>query len=114
MPISFEDISEQHRRIAITGRLDIAGTDEIATKFPGLAAASAKRIVVDLTGVTFLASIGIRAFVSTAKAVHGRGGKMVLFVGENEVVRKTLEATGVDVLIPLFSDLAEADQAANA
>ncbi len=114
MPIAFDDVNEHFRRIAISGRLDIVGTDEIALRFTSLSATAAKSIVVDLSAVTFLASIGIRAFVSNAKAVQGRGGKMVLFVGDNAIVSKTLEATGIDTLIPMFSNLAEADQAATA
>jgi len=112
MAIEFEDVNDTFRRITISGRLDIAGTDAIAIKFSSLSTTAARRVVVDLTGVTFLASIGIRAFVTNAKALGQRGGKMVLFVGDNAVVSKTLESTGIDSLIPMFASLAEADQAA--
>ena len=37
---------------------------------------------------------------------------MVLFVGGNPAVTKTLEATGIDALIPMFADAAEAEKAA--
>ena len=40
-----------------------------------------------------------------------RGGRMVLFVGDNVAVSKTLQVTGIDALIPMFSNLSEADQA---
>ena len=114
MSITFEDVTDQFRRVTISGRLDAQGTDAIATKFAGLTATAARRIAVDLSGVSFLASIGIRAFVSNAKAVQQRGGKMVLFTGTNDIVSKTLESTGIDTLIPVFADAAEAEKAANA
>ena len=69
-------------------------------------------MVVDLTAVTFLASIGIRALITNAKALQQRGGKMVLFVGENAAVAKTLETTGIDALIPMFSDALAAEKEA--
>jgi len=112
MAITYEDVSESYRRIAISGRLDGPGTDEIAVKFTALATGTRPRVVVDLTGINFLASIGIRALLSSAKALQQKGGRMVLFVGANSAVTKTLEATGIDILIPMFADAAEAEKAA--
>jgi anti-sigma B factor antagonist len=112
MAITHEDVSESFRRIVLDGRLDSRGTEEIATKFAALSAAANRRVVVDLTGVNFLASIGIRALLSGAKAAQQKGGRLVLFVGTNAPVIKTLEATGIDALIPMFADAAEAEKAA--
>ncbi len=112
MAISFDDNKENLRRIIITGRLDIAGTDEISTKFAALAASAQRRVLVDLAGVSFLASIGIRSIISTAKAAQQRGGKMVLLVANDSTVQKTLEITGIPDLIPMFTDAAEAERAA--
>lgn len=114
MTISFQDITENLRRIAISGRLDIAGTDEIATTFAALAASAKRQVIVDLSGVSFLASIGIRSLIANAKALQNRGGKMVLLIGDNQSVRMTLEITGIDALIPMFSDAAEAEKAVSA
>jgi anti-anti-sigma factor len=112
MPIEFEDLTNQLRIISITGRLDIIGTGEIETRFAALACADNRRVLVDLTGVSFLASIGIRALISNAKALQQRGGRLVLFVGTNESVITTLETTGIDSLVPMFRDKAEASEAA--
>ena len=112
MPITHEDVSESFRRITLSGRLDGPGTAEIETKLAALAAAAKRRVVVDMTGVSFLASIGIRAVLSSAKAAQQGGGRMVLYVGGNGAVTKTLEATGIDALIPMFADAAEAEKAA--
>ncbi len=99
------------RRISLNGRLDIPGTSAISTQFAALAAANGKCVIVDLAAVTFLASIGIRELITNAKALQKRGGKMVLLLGSNESVAKTLEATGIDTLIPMFFNETEAKQA---
>jgi anti-sigma B factor antagonist len=112
MAIEFKDINENLRHISLTGRLDIPGTSEIAMKFTALSVANLRRLVVDLSGVTFLASIGIRELITNAKALQQRGGRMVLFVGDNASVNKTLLVTGIDAFIPLFTDAAKADEAA--
>jgi anti-anti-sigma factor len=112
MSIEFEDVNDGLRRIKLSGRLDIAGTEAISMKFTNLAASAARRVVVDLSAVSFLASIGIRELITSAKAQQQRGGRVVLFVGDNALVAKTLEVTGIDALIPMFANAAEADQAA--
>lgn len=112
MAIAFQDLSDTLRIVSISGRMDLAGTDEIATQFAALAASSSRRVVVDLKAVAFLASIGIRALITNAKASQQRGGRLVIFVGDNQAVFKTLETTGVDSLIPMFIEMDAAQQAA--
>ena len=111
MSISFRDVGENLRHIVVSGRLDVPGTDSVAAKLEELAAAPKKGVVVDLSSVNFLASIGIRALIASAKAVHARGGKMVLIVDGSSLVVMSLEATGVDQLIPVFKNAAAAEKA---
>jgi anti-anti-sigma factor len=112
MSISHDDIGDNLRRIVITGRLDMPGTDSVAAKLVELTAAPKKGVVVDLTSLRFLASIGISALITSAKAVQKRGGKMVLVVSPGSTVAMSLDATGVDELIPVFSGTSEAERAA--
>ena len=112
MSISFSDIGENLRRIVITGRLDLPGTDSVAAKLEALIAEPKKAVVVDLSALRFLASIGIRSLITSAKAVQQRGGRMVLVVGDNSSVTMSIESTGVDMLIPVFKSAAEAERAA--
>lgn len=114
MNIEHQDLSDSLRRVTLSGRMDIAGADAIGTRFTALTTAAGRHVVVDMTGVDFLASIGIRSLISNAKALHQRGGRMVLLVNADDSVRKTLETTGVDALIPMFSDPAAALAAAEA
>jgi len=112
MTINFKDTGDNYRQIVLSGRLDSAGADAIAIQFAALSATARRRIVVDLSEVSFLASIGIRLLVQNAKALHARNGRMVLFVGQNDQVRSTIETTGITSIIPMFTDAAEAVQAA--
>jgi anti-sigma B factor antagonist len=111
MAIRYEDMDQGFRRIFLSGRLDTAGSEQIATQFAALAASAKRGVVVYLSDVTFLSSMGIRALIANAKAQQARGGRMVLHVAENEVVARTLEATGIDELIPTFEDEADAERA---
>ena len=112
MPISHQDVGDSLRRITLTGRLDGLGTAEIAPQFTALTSQWRERMLVDLTAIDFLASIGIRALISNAKLLRRNGGRMVLLVGHNPPVTKVLEATGIDSLIPTFAEAADAEKAA--
>ena len=111
MSISFEDVASDLRRIVISGRLDMPGTDSVAAQLEQLTAAPKKAVVVDLSHLNFLASIGIRALISSAKEVRKRGGKIALVVHKGSTVMMSLEATGVDELIPVFGSVSEAEKA---
>ena len=112
MSISHTDVGDNLRQIVILGRLDIPGTESIADELEELAAAPKKGVIVDLSHLQFLTSIGMRALFKNAKAVQERGGKLVLVVGTNSLVAMSLEATGVNSLIPMFKSNAEAARAA--
>ena len=111
MSISYND-SGDVRTIAISGRLDVDGTDSVASKLIELVKAAKKGVVVDLSSLKFLASIGIRTIVQAAKELKARGGKMVLVVDSGSTVMMSIKATGIDQLVPVFDDSADAERAA--
>jgi anti-anti-sigma factor len=93
--------------LKLSGRLDIIGTGEIETKFAGYCAIQKGRVLVDLSGVDFLASIGIRMLVANAKALLGRGGRMILLNPRPDVGR-VLEIAGIPAIIPMYDSLESA------
>jgi anti-anti-sigma factor len=61
-------------------------------------------IVVDLAGVSFLASIGIRLLMTAARGQKGRGGHLVLAAAQPPVL-KVIQTAGIDQLIPVYPDV---------
>lgn len=112
MSINFQDVGEDLRRITISGLLDMEGTESLATQLMELVEAPKKGVVIYLTNVRFLASVGIRILVASAKAVQERGGKLVLVVAPGSSVAMSLDATGVNVFIPVFANGSDAEKAA--
>ena len=110
--ISYDDVGEDLRRITISGRLDTPGTNSIAAQLVELVGGPNRAVVVDLSSVQYLASIGIGALITSAKAVKRRGGKMALVVNKGSDVMMSLQATGIDQLIPIFRKLSDAESAA--
>jgi len=104
MELQYSELDNNIRVIKLIGRLDIIGTGAIEIKFTGYCAGEKPRVLVDLSEVDFLASIGIRLLVLTAKSVASRGGKMTL-VSPIPEVQNVLEVTGIPAIIPIYSDL---------
>ncbi len=108
MELQFRKRDNDIRLIKLIGKLDIVGTGEIETKFAGHCAGDAVRVIVDLSEVNFLASIGIRLLMLTAKSVNKRGGKMVI-VNPIPDVQHVLEVTGIPAIIPIYSSFESAE-----
>jgi len=93
-------------KIMLDGSLDIAGAGTLDMPF-NVIAGSRKKVIVDLGKVSFLASIGIRILVKTARALANKGGRLVVYnVSEQSI--KVLRATGIDAIIPIAADEAAA------
>lgn len=112
MSIVSQDIGASLRRITISGRLDMEGADAISPRLMELVEEPKRNVIVDLCALRFLASVGIRVLISSAKAVQQRGGRLVILVGPGSSVAMSLDATGLDDLVPVFTNSAEAEEAA--
>ncbi|HUB96379.1 MAG TPA: STAS domain-containing protein [Stellaceae bacterium] len=88
--------------ITLDGRLDIAGAGAIDLKFSALTG-SRRLVVVDLSRVTFLASMGMRLLLSGAKTVASKGGRLVLHA-PIPTVEQVLTTAGIDTVIPVLRD----------
>lgn len=93
-------------RIVLVGQLDIKGAQEVDLRFNAVASTRAK-VAIDLTGVDYMASMGIRMLVMSGKASAQRGHKIALF-GACEPVGKVITTSGLDQIIPLADDWAAA------
>jgi anti-sigma B factor antagonist len=108
MDMQYTELDNRIRLIKLNGKLDIIGTGEIETKFADYCGGENVRVIVDLSEVEFLASIGIRLLTLTAKSVVSRGGKIVL-LNPTPAVHHVLEVTGIPSMIPVYSHFESAE-----
>jgi anti-anti-sigma factor len=101
MQFKISDDAGTTAKIGLVGKLDIAGAEVIALPLATLAGGK-KGVIVDLSGVTFLASIGIRHLVSATKTLSRKGGKLVL-VGPTDAVQDVLVTSGVTEIMPIVA-----------
>lgn len=111
MQLDSELLDNKAIKVSLDGRLDIQGANAIDMQFTALTATKKAAVLVDMSKVSFMASIGIRLLLSNAKACSARGGKMVLFAPQ-PLVKDVLQSAGVTKLIETVDDQAAAEQAA--
>jgi len=101
MKLEFSELKNGFRLIKLDGRLDLNGTYSIEVQFVNHCAGENVRVLVDLSHVSYVSSVGIPMLVNTAKSVVSRGGKMA-FINPQENVVKVLELVGVSQVIPIY------------
>ena len=74
MELTYADLENGVRKIDLKGRLDIEGATAIDLKFTSLAATQRAFLVIDMTLVDFIASLGVATLVRSAKAAKLRKG----------------------------------------
>ncbi len=89
-------------RVLLEGRLDIEGARSIDAQF-NLLAAGQKKIVVDLSKVSFVASMGLRTLMFGAKTLYQNGGVLAV-CGPDENVEKVLHMSGFDEIAAIYPD----------
>ena len=99
MEIQIEPLVENFTLVTLLGKLDLIGAQAIDTRL-GATANRGDHVVVDLEGVTFLASMGIRSLVMAAKAAQLKGRRLIVIKASTDV-EQVLLASGLDTLIPM-------------
>lgn len=98
---------EEIARVKLRGRLDSPGVDKIASKFTASVVPDARNTVVDLSEVSFIASMGLRLFISIAKSLKRQNARFVLFAPQSQV-SEVFHTVLLHDLVPIVADEAEA------
>jgi anti-sigma B factor antagonist len=103
MELEIKNQSDQITHLALRGRLDTAGVGDVELKFTGHTVPRAKPLLLDMSEVTFVSSLGLRMLLTVAKALDRRGAKTVL-LRPQPAVREVLKLSGFDQVIPIHND----------
>lgn len=94
-------------RVKLRGRLDTLGVDRIESKFTSAVVPEGRNTVVDLSEVSFIASMGLRMFIGLAKALKRNNAKLVLFAPQSQV-NEVFNTVVLREIMPIVIDEAEA------
>lgn len=94
-------------RVALAGRLDAKGAEAAESEFSDRIGKAGRNVVLDMSGVTFVGSLGIRLLISAARALSRSGHRLVM-AGAQPAVAQVFATVALDELIPIADDQAAA------
>lgn len=93
--------------LAVVGEVDVRTVGSLRTRLTDLLVEGSPRLVVDLSGVTFMDSSGLGALVSAQKRARVFRGTLVLVV-VNDAILRVLRLTALDRVFTVHATLEEA------
>lgn len=90
--------------VRIAGTVQLAEADELSAQLPGLMSTEATSLILDLSDLEFISSLGIAAFVKVHRTARERSGRVVI-VNPRPPIANLLRITRVSELLPIFGSL---------
>ena len=87
--------------LEMSGKLDAVTTPELTAWFDNKSDADPGRFIFDCAGLTYLSSAGLRGFLTVAKQIKSRQGR-VAFCGLGGVVLEVFRVSGFVTIFETF------------
>ena len=97
--------------VRLTGRLDSGAASAAEEQLSAALVVSPPRVAIDMSGLAYISSAGLRVLLVLAKKVQQQKGKVVLG-GLAANVREVFTVSGFDSIFPIEDDAAAAVAAA--
>ncbi len=85
-------------RVALSGRLDTVSSPRLEEELKG-ALDSVSALVLDMEGLEYISSAGLRVLLSAQKRMNRQGGMKLIHV--NDVIREIFEVTGFTEILTI-------------
>lgn len=95
------------RVLDVRGEVDLYTSPQLRDAIGREVGEGTTRVLVDLSGVTFMDSSGLGVLVGSLKRSRERGGELALVCTEGSVL-KVLTITGLDRVFPIHTSVADA------
>lgn len=93
--------------VVVEGRVDSSTAPQLGEALDGQLSGGTKNVIVDLKGVEYMSSAGLRELVTALKRAKSSGGDVRLSE-PSERVREVLELAGLDSIFQIYDDQVEA------
>jgi anti-anti-sigma factor len=103
LDLEIVDLGNNIVRVMLRGRLDTPGVDRVETRFAAAIVPQGRHAIVDLSDVSFIASMGLRMFISVARVLARKQARMVL-LGPTPLVSEVFINASLEQVIPIARD----------
>ena len=93
--------------MSLNGRLNSGSSEEVMQRLGTVLDAGATKVVIDLSQLEYVSSVGLRVLIDAAKRVSRANGKLAL-CSLDANVREVFELAGFARLVPIFASHDEA------
>ena len=109
--VTITDIATGVTCCTLTGVVDLATGPQLEKQLMEAIGLQDCDVVLDLSELEFIGSIGLRIISGTHKALENSRRHLALVVDDNLVVTRPLQVTGLDKVLDVHSELSTAVQA---
>ena len=95
------------RKVSLFGTLDAPNSMEIEEGFQQTVSDKGGTVILDLSGVDYMSSYGLRMIMLGAKGLKTKEGHLLL-ASPSEYVRNILRMAGYETLFPIYDTVEEA------
>ena len=110
MEMELSDLGNDVVKVMLSGRLDTAGVGRIETRFTAALVPLGRNVIVDLSRVEYIASMGIRMFLQVARSLKQNQAKLALYAPQ-QLVNNVFEAAHLRYVMLICADAEEASAA---
>jgi anti-anti-sigma factor len=103
MEMKVVEETEDLTYVALVGRMDVGGVEQIETRFVAYTTSRSKPVIVDISQVPFMASIGMRVILRVVKALKPIGAKLVVLKPQ-PLVEEALRIACLDQVFGIAQD----------
>lgn len=107
MEIIKKTVEEGVTGLSVTGRIDAVSAQEVEKTISAIVNQEQDKLVIDLSGVDYVSSAGLRALLMAAKAMKQSHGKLALY-GLTETVQEIFQISGFDKILTIAAGEADA------
>ena len=105
--ITTAQVGPEEYVVALGGEVDMYRSPELEHDLGAVAARGGRRVVVDLTGASFIDSTVLGVLMRELKRLEAAGGKLLLVSSDPRILR-TFEITGLDKMFTIEPNLTRA------
>ena len=109
LEITVENQPQGRVRVALTGRLDTQTYAQCEQRLQPLLTATTRVLILDMAGLDYISSMGLRVLMKTTRAMGALGGKCII-TRLQPPIRKVIEIANALPKEAVFASVEEADR----
>ncbi|MGH3914507.1 MAG: STAS domain-containing protein [Pseudonocardiaceae bacterium] len=109
--VTVSDITPDIVLCVVNGEIDLLTEPILREKLTEAIAGTPRHLVIDLCHVQFMGSTGLTLLMEFRATQRATGRQLAIVVGDNRVVTRPLQVTGLDYIVDLYTELAMAVRA---